>query len=133
MRSTQSERPIKKILIDNAIIDYHQKIYNRCDIVAVGFFLQHIVQTETVQTPIKWRTRCTSRTGNPRRRRSSSIQEVNKYNQIRSPCVGNANNLPEKNPKAFAFSNPGKLQRTAARSQDVRRLIVFNGSHGYSS
>lgn len=26
----------------------------------------------------------------------------------------------EKNPKAFAFSNPGKLQRAAARSGDVR-------------
>jgi ribosome biogenesis protein BMS1 len=24
------------------------------------------------------------------------------------------------NPKAFAFSNPGKLARTAARSHDVR-------------
>jgi len=26
----------------------------------------------------------------------------------------------EKNPKAFAFNAPGKLQRSAARSQDVR-------------
>jgi len=25
----------------------------------------------------------------------------------------------DQNPKAFAFSKPGKLQRTAARSQDV--------------
>lgn len=25
----------------------------------------------------------------------------------------------ERNPKAFAFSNPGRLARTAARSQDV--------------
>lgn len=28
------------------------------------------------------------------------------------------------NPKAFAFSNPGKLQRSAARSQDVRFLFL---------
>lgn len=34
------------------------------------------------------------------------------------------------NPKAFAFSNPGKLQRSAARSQDVR---FFSFSHAQQS
>jgi hypothetical protein len=27
---------------------------------------------------------------------------------------------PERNPKAFAFANPGRLAKTSARSSDVR-------------
>jgi ribosome biogenesis protein BMS1 len=33
---------------------------------------------------------------------------------------GSANENIERNPKAFAFSNPGKLQRAAARSHDIK-------------
>jgi hypothetical protein len=31
----------------------------------------------------------------------------------------------DKNPKAFAFNAPGRLQKTAARSHDVRELVAI--------
>lgn len=36
---------------------------------------------------------------------------------------GLANSAKDRNPKAFAFANPGRLQRTAARSQDVGNAV----------
>lgn len=75
-----------------------------------------------------WRTKCTSRIARARRR--SSTREVRCAPNWRleasmnPPCRWIDRMLTEpateRNPKAFAVARPGKLQRQAARSSDVR-------------
>ena len=62
---------------------------------------------------IQWTTNPTGRIGLQRRRRS--ILEVGLRNTFPLPPLIS----PDKNPKAFAFANPGRLAKSAARSHDV--------------
>ena len=45
-------------------------------------------------------------------------------NQRSRAVLRQTDRSPERNPKAFAFSKPGKLQRSAARSGDVSLPVL---------
>lgn len=73
-------------------------------------------QDDSLGTPSLWRRRTIVRIGRPRRRRSTlgvSFRTARTSSSYRKLTV------TDKNPKAFAFANPGRLAKTAARSHDV--------------
>ncbi len=71
------------------------------------------------QSPV-WRIKLIGLIGRPRSRRS--ILEVRKpQHHIEPRCT---NFSTDKNPKAFAYANPGKLQKQATRSHDACSFIL---------